>query len=117
MPLLDDYDDALAALYNKILRFVERDLKSLMEVAETFSAKHRQSTLPAGVIINGHAVPNGTPEQSEGFEIISNVVFAEIGRAIMEELGSVVFAAGRPDDFRQASVTHTLVGYFVTSIC
>ena len=116
MLLLDDCDDALAALYNKILRFVERDLKSLMEVAEVFSARHRQSTFPAGAVVNGHGhVQTGTPEQSEGFEIMANVVLAEIAWAILEELGSVVFAAGRPDDFRQASAKCILVEHFMTS--
>lgn len=37
----------------------------------------------------------------EGFEIMANVIWEEFGRAIMDELGSVVFSVGRPDDFRQ----------------
>ena len=37
-----------------------------------------------------------------GYEILSNVVWAEVGRAIMDELGSIVFAAGKPDEFRKA---------------
>lgn len=32
---------------------------------------------------------------------MANVVWAEIGRAILDELRSVVFAAGKPDDFRR----------------
>lgn len=41
-------------------------------------------------------------EESEGgFGIMANVVWAEIGKAIMDELGSVVFAAGKPDEFRK----------------
>ncbi|KAF8578033.1 COG complex component [Ramaria rubella] len=101
LPLLDDSSDALAALYNKILRFVERDIKGLMEMAEVFSARHRQSLAPVGVVGHAHSSqPNERP-QSDGFDIMSNVVWAEIGRAIMEELGPVIFAAGRPDEFRQ----------------
>ena len=38
------------------------------------------------------------------FEIMANVVWAEIGRALMDELGSVIFAAGKPDDFRKVGV-------------
>ncbi|KAJ3010481.1 hypothetical protein NUW54_g2466 [Trametes sanguinea] len=32
---------------------------------------------------------------------MANVVWSEIGRALMDELGSVIFAAGKPDDFRK----------------
>ena len=78
-------------------------MKGLMEVAEVFSARHRQP-LPEAATPNGNAVRSEQHSQSEGFEFMSNVVWAEIGRAVTEELGSVVFAAGRPDDFRQASV-------------
>ncbi|KAF8492925.1 oligomeric golgi complex component, COG2-domain-containing protein [Gautieria morchelliformis] len=105
LPLLDDSEDALAALYNKVLRFVERDMKSLMDIAEVFSARHRQPTLPVVAASNGHTVHTDQYPQGEGFEFMSNTVWAEIGRGVMEELGSVVFAAGRPDDFRQHYVT------------
>ena len=40
-------------------------------------------------------------ESREVFEIMANVVWAEFGRAIMDEMGGVVFAAGRPDEFRK----------------
>lgn len=40
-------------------------------------------------------------ESREGFDIMANVIWAEFGRAIMDEMGSVVFAAGRPDEFRK----------------
>lgn len=40
-------------------------------------------------------------ESQEGFEIMANVIWAEFGRGIMDEMGSVVFAAGRPDEFRK----------------
>lgn len=39
--------------------------------------------------------------EGEGFEIMANVVWEEFGRAIMDELGSVVFSVGQPNDFRQ----------------
>jgi hypothetical protein len=32
---------------------------------------------------------------------MANVVWAEIGQAIMDELGSVIFAAGKTDEFRK----------------
>jgi conserved oligomeric Golgi complex subunit 2 len=106
LPLLDETDDGLASLYNKVLRFVERDMKNLMEAAEALSARHRQSVVTTS---NGHTTPNQQHLHYDGFQFMSNVVWAEIGRAVMEELGSVVFAAGRPDDFRQASVSLVLI--------
>jgi hypothetical protein len=32
---------------------------------------------------------------SSHFEIMANVIWAEIGQALMEELGAVIFSAGR----------------------
>ena len=37
----------------------------------------------------------------KGFEVLANVVWAEIARALMDELGSALFATGRPDEFRK----------------
>lgn len=42
-------------------------------------------------------------ERGDGFEVMANVVWAEVGRAIMDELGSVVFSAGKTDEFRSVS--------------
>lgn len=40
-----------------------------------------------------------TPHADEGFDIMANVIWPEIGQAIMDEMGLVVFAAGKPDEF------------------
>lgn len=40
-------------------------------------------------------------ERTQGFEFMASVIWAEVGKAIIDELGSVVFAAGRPDDFQK----------------
>ena len=45
-------------------------------------------------------------DEEGGFDILANVVWAEVGRAIMDELGNVVFAAGKPDEFRKVSLGH-----------
>ncbi|EPT04594.1 hypothetical protein FOMPIDRAFT_1140249 [Fomitopsis schrenkii] len=87
--VLDARDDALAGLYNTVLRFVDRDLRRLMEIAERVCVK------------SGSRARAGAGEEAGGFEIMANVVWAEIGRAVLDELGSVVFAAGKPDDFRK----------------
>jgi len=44
---------------------------------------------------------NGNSEmEKRGFRIMSDVVWEELGRAIMDEIGSIVFAAGNPKEFR-----------------
>ncbi|KAI0288526.1 oligomeric golgi complex component, COG2-domain-containing protein [Russula brevipes] len=85
-PRLDETDNPLAVLYNGILGFVERDLKRIMDVAERISARIGQG---AEVV------------DAKGFEVLSNVIWAEIARSLMDELGSALFAAGRPDEFRK----------------
>ncbi|KAJ7045566.1 COG complex component [Mycena alexandri] len=103
--VLEATDDPLARLYSQILRFVERDLSKIMGVAEKVSFK----TVSTGRKDKSLVPPLSTlpPEKSNsevgenGFEIMANVVWEEFGRAIMDELGPVVFAAGRPNEFRK----------------
>ena len=94
--ILDETDDTLAALYNTVLRFVDRDVRRTMEIAEAVCAK------------SGARAAADRGETREGevpvFEIMANVVWAEVGRALMDELGSVIFAAGKPDEFRKVRV-------------
>ncbi|KAN0091182.1 COG (conserved oligomeric Golgi) complex component, COG2 domain containing protein [Tylopilus felleus] len=100
IPYLDESNDSLAKLFNQILRFVDRDLRRIMQITEQVSVKSNPArttdssgafTLPSGMEV---AMPAG-----EGFDIMANVVWPELGQAIMDELGSVVFAAGKPDEF------------------
>ncbi|KII92438.1 hypothetical protein PLICRDRAFT_172529 [Plicaturopsis crispa FD-325 SS-3] len=79
VPLLDDTNDPLAGLYNILLRWAAREVVPTVEAAERARVE----------------------EHGDGFEVMANVVWAECGRAIMDELGGVVFAAGRPDEFRK----------------
>lgn len=98
--ILEDTDDPLARLYSQTLRFVERDLSRIMDLAEKVSIKslprprpdNLSQSLTLPVIIDGN-----------GFEIMANVIWEEIGRAIIDELGGIVFAAGRPNEFRKVS--------------
>ncbi|KAI0079036.1 COG complex component [Panus rudis PR-1116 ss-1] len=104
--LLDDSDDPLAGLYNQILRYVERDMKRIMEVAEKASAKHSGGgQLTKSESLLGKALPTPVQvkndDQGHRFEILANVIWSEIGRAVMDELGSIVFAVGKPDEFRK----------------
>ncbi|GJJ06410.1 hypothetical protein Clacol_000601 [Clathrus columnatus] len=97
LPLLNDLENPLASIFNKILRFIERDLKLVLELAETFSERYHQP--------NTSTKDPCSPSESPGFEIMSNVVWADIGHAIMEGLGTTIFAAGRPDDFHENYMT------------
>lgn len=100
--LLDDTDDSLAKLYNQILRFVERDLSRFMDLAEKVMLKPSSSTSrPVKGLVEPSISHNKTDDDKKGFQILTNVVWSEISRAIVDEIGSVVFAAGRPDDFRK----------------
>ncbi|KAI0688177.1 COG complex component [Cytidiella melzeri] len=103
--LLDEADDPLASLYNNILRFVDRDMKRIMELAEkaglktgTGTPRLGQAKIPLSVVNAQSGKDAGAPGE---FNIMANVVWAEIGKAIMDELGNIVFAAGKPDEFRR----------------
>ena len=85
-PRLDETDNPLAVLYNNILAFVERDMKRIMDIAEHIGSRIGQE---------------GDTADAKGFEVLANVVWAEIARALMDELGSALFATGRPDEFRK----------------
>jgi conserved oligomeric Golgi complex subunit 2 len=104
IPWLDDADDPLAGLFNRILKFVDRDLRAIMEAAERVCVRSgsRQRSAITQQVLPAIAVEKSSRKGDGGsFEIMANVVWAEISRAIMDELGNVVFAAGKPDEFRK----------------
>ncbi|KAH7926725.1 COG complex component [Leucogyrophana mollusca] len=106
--LLDESGDPLASLYNQVLRFVERDFCRIMEITEKVSLKSASGSKEKGNFATLIAPPKDdglTLSNDDGFEIMANVVWAEIGRAIMDELGNIVFAAGNPDEFRKHHAT------------
>lgn len=77
-----------------------------MEIAERVSVK--SVPLVRGEKGTGPQQPQrptdsllGDDEGGRGFEIMANVIWEEIARPTMDELGNVVFAAGRPDEFRK----------------
>ncbi|KAF7299420.1 Conserved oligomeric Golgi complex subunit 2-like [Mycena indigotica] len=95
--LLDGVDDPLARLYSQILRFVERDLTRIMGIAEKIASKSTSSALQEKSLL----ATSDLNTDDHGFQIMANVVWEELGRSIMDELGLVVFAAGRPNEFKQ----------------
>ncbi|CAE6448860.1 unnamed protein product [Rhizoctonia solani] len=130
--------DALVALYNKVLRFIQRDVMGVVRVAESVSSKSRRGAghvfggmSPGGLGISPGGLPPSSSigvspigpgvagtdpsatENPERIEIIANVVWAELARALMDELGSTVFAVGRPDEFRQ---NYTTTQHLISSL-
>jgi hypothetical protein len=100
----DDADDPLARLYNQILRFVERDLTKIMDIAEKVSVKSHP--LPRTRDTESDAVETSISRSGKRFDILANVIWAEIGKAIMDELGGVIFAVGKPEEFRKVGNDH-----------
>ncbi|KAG9017709.1 hypothetical protein FRB90_000194 [Tulasnella sp. 427] len=123
LPLLpEEDDDPLANLYNTILRFVQVNCTGVLEFSEKINAKSRK----AGRRLNAAAQASDSPQLASiggsiaelglnmhGFEIMANVIWAEIGRSIMEELGSIVFSAGNPSEFQK---NYTTTNNFITAL-
>ncbi|KAG8838438.1 hypothetical protein FRC18_004718 [Serendipita sp. 400] len=104
LPLLDDSNDQLATLYNNILQFVERNCVDIMKIATQVARKYGkkpqnvQGSTPPLVPLAVEQLD--LTEKVATFDIMGNVVWGEIGRALMEELGTLIFAAGKPTDFK-----------------
>ncbi|KAG6333678.1 hypothetical protein ID866_5408 [Astraeus odoratus] len=108
----DESDDALAKLYNQVLRFIERNLIRIVDIAERVSLKTGARVMgPDSTPVSTHEELEPLPAQT--FEIVANVVWPEVGEAIMNELGSVIFAAGKPDGFLKR---HTATQSFIRAL-
>lgn len=84
-------------MYNQILRFVARDLKDIVEMAEKVANKGTAK----GKVLD-YAIAKEEPGQG-GYRIMSHVIWEEVANAVINDLGDSVFAAGRPDDLRRVS--------------
>ena len=75
----------------------------VMEIATRVARKHgKNAALPSGTSPTPtHASQTaGTNDARGGFYIMANVVWADVGRALMDELGALIFAAGKPVEFK-----------------
>lgn len=95
IPSIEDLDNPLAQIYNQILRFVSRHIKDIMEIAEKISRNKvpKEKISTSGII--------STEYTTQGFQILAYVVWEEIANAIINDIGDVVFTAGRPDELRK----------------
>ena len=69
--------------------------RRIMEIGEAVCVKSGSRKVIEGAVKKD--------EEGAEFEMMANIVWSEIGRALMDELGSVIFAAGKPDEFRKVS--------------
>ncbi|EGO25305.1 hypothetical protein SERLADRAFT_348146 [Serpula lacrymans var. lacrymans S7.9] len=78
-----------------------RDLSYIMEIAEkaSLNSASRARDKTASIALSG--MNNKEQAKDDGFNIIANVIWAEFGKALLDELGSVIFSVGNPDEFRK----------------
>lgn len=96
--------EPLASLYNKILQFISEECGMILDITERILAESITSTT---VVIGGKR----RVERKVGanFEILTKVIWEEIGGRLMSELGHVIFAAGRPSVFHQVCLSPLLM--------
>lgn len=95
--LLDENGGPLAVLYNHVLRFIFRDLKPVMDLADRLRTKSLSNTTLLLTIDDEATVA----DDERYFDILANVLWTELARSIMDDLGSQVFAVGKPNEFKK----------------
>lgn len=118
----------LTELYNRLLAFVSNECGILLDVAERVlevapgrtagsnalvaTKRGNRGVGPeadlsdsvgslAGSAQGGEATTDAKEAGVRGFQVLNRVVVDEMARAVMNELGGVIFAAGRPTVFHQ----------------
>ncbi|GAA6061648.1 hypothetical protein JCM10212_002525 [Sporobolomyces blumeae] len=109
----------LLRLYNTLLDFISHECGNLLYIAETQLARPSATTsrpiLEAKKRITGQG---DEPERAiEGFAILTNVIVDEIASRLVSELGTVIFAAGRPSLFHQNYLLTTSFLSRIESLC
>ncbi|KAG8878645.1 hypothetical protein FRB97_002328 [Tulasnella sp. 331] len=121
----EEEGNPLASLFSTVIRFVQVNCGGVLELSYRISAKNRKAgKLSGGLLSSNHHTSAGDENEvgvnPDGFEIMANVIWAEIGRTVMEELGSVVFSAGNPEEFQKLSdrqaQNYTTTNNFITAL-
>ncbi|KAK4047210.1 hypothetical protein OIO90_006273 [Microbotryomycetes sp. JL221] len=99
---------ALATLYNRILNFIQQDCALVLDVAErslntpptinNYSTDLSSSVSSLNALVEESSTTNDERSKRQFF-ILTNVLWDEIGNRLIGELGSTIFAAGRPGIF------------------
>ena len=103
-PRLDDLTP-FGGLYNRLLGAVSKpEVTMVLQVAALLPASAGgQVSVDVSDDEGEDGDGSGTAAGKRGFEFFANVVWKEIGERLMDELGSVLFAAGRPSELHQVS--------------
>lgn len=125
--------DALVELYNKILVFVSKELGYILEITERRPSQGRNTTTGGheGALGSSGFLDRDTGERTipssptsrerplhggashvpnkAGYEMLSNVVWNEIAKRLMNECGHLIFSAGRPDSFHRVSPSFQII--------
>ncbi|GAA5933962.1 COG2 family protein [Sporobolomyces koalae] len=116
----------LLRLYNNLLRFVSEDCGNLLSIAErTLCGTGAPSAQPipqsslgkVGEVREERDAETGAEQTVQGFQILTHVIVDEIASSLVTELGSVVFAAGRPAVFHQNYLLTTAFLSRLESLC
>jgi len=99
----------LLRLYNLLLRFISQDCGIILSIAERSLSRPRGDSQSKLAITTrrkredpiGEREEDEEDQQVEGFQILTNVIVDEIASRLVGELGTVIFAAGRPSVFHQ----------------
>ncbi|CDZ97124.1 cog complex component [Phaffia rhodozyma] len=95
----------LGKMFDQLLNAIEKECTLVLEGAEKLrggrgGAKIRdnQALLDGRIGDDRLALMNVNGQDGEEFEFFGNVVWKEIGERLMDELGTKLFAAGRPEE-------------------
>ncbi|SCZ93005.1 BZ3501_MvSof-1269-A2-R1_Chr1-1g00545 [Microbotryum saponariae] len=110
--------DPLLTLYNRILATISKECGLILDVAErTITAPTPMPLAGGGLMIKTSSTDDGLNNRSTGrrsqYDILSNVIWDEVGNRLISELGNVIFAAGRPSVFHQ---NYVLTSAFISRI-
>ncbi|GAA6009286.1 hypothetical protein JCM11491_004257 [Sporobolomyces phaffii] len=113
----------LLRLYNILLRFISEDCGNILSIAERSLAPDPTSamSLLKTALVNkrnrDEPEDDGEHRDGEGFQILTNVIVDEIATRLVSELGTVIFAAGRPSVFHQNYLLTTAFLDRIETLC
>jgi hypothetical protein len=107
--LLDESTGSIALIFNNILMYIDRELLDLLHIGEEIRQKRKLKSLRSK---SDHLEPSANGDEpileeisisdsEASFEFMANAIWVPIGERIMEELGGVLFAAGRVTELHQ----------------
>ncbi|KAK4050873.1 hypothetical protein OIV83_003295 [Microbotryomycetes sp. JL201] len=90
---------ALKALYERMLDFVTQDCGLVLQVAESLLGPNVPTIDLTSSTSSLDGVDDVATRPKQQYFLLANVLWDEIGNRLMSELGSTIFAAGRPTIF------------------